>query len=126
MLAISAMTIMMIPSAAEHREYRRCCSVMLGILQAVQPRELHGRPEKTWALCAACYRYRPKKKAYWEIYEKLRKGKVHHNLIGGYNNVVDVIDSWCARESNSAQCPECWCDIAIKGIWYTKTQNNSV
>ncbi|PFH59191.1 hypothetical protein XA68_12675 [Ophiocordyceps unilateralis] len=111
MLAISSIEPITIPSAPRHRADHLNCSAMLAIMHAIHPRGTRGRPNKSWALCCVCYRYRPKKQKYWQRKEKRpAKDDVSCGLLANYDTVVE---NWSHRGSTSYQCPECWCEERI-------------
>ncbi|QQK46449.1 F-box domain containing protein [Penicillium digitatum] len=109
MLALSAMATITIPSAPMHRAYSLNCSAMLALLRALQPRGARGHPKKSWAPCCVCYRYRPKRRGYWTLVEKLYEEDLFCGILAGYEYVVD---SWSDKRSSSYQCPECWSSVA--------------
>ncbi|KAH6953689.1 hypothetical protein BKA56DRAFT_681884 [Ilyonectria sp. MPI-CAGE-AT-0026] len=64
LLSVASMKRPFIPSAKKHRGVEHGCSAMLGILRVTKPTR-HGLPDRSWATCCDCYRFRPKKKTYW-------------------------------------------------------------
>ncbi|KAJ9486239.1 hypothetical protein VN97_g7105 [Penicillium thymicola] len=121
MLAFSTTTAITIPSAPRHRAYSPNCTGMLALLRVVQPRGPRGHPKTSWAPCCVCYRYRPRRRGYWTLVEKLYEEELFYEILAGYEYVVD---SWSHKRSSSYQCPECcWSRECVRGsslVFHTK------
>ncbi|PHH87830.1 hypothetical protein CDD83_8355 [Cordyceps sp. RAO-2017] len=117
MLAICSMTNVTIPSAPKHYAHNLGCPAMLAILRIMVPRGPGRRRKTSWGLCRNCYRYRPKKKGYWD---RVVQGYREELACGMLVYHDEAIHSWSKRHSVSYQCPQCWCEDRMRNYAHMK------
>ena len=118
--AVSSMIVITIPSAPKHRADSLDCRAMLSILGVMRPLDANRRPQKSWAPCCDCYRYRPRRKNYWKGVWKYYQREWSGKLLAGYDL---AINSWSRKQSSAYQCPECWCEARIRQYAHIKTND---
>ncbi|QUC21014.1 uncharacterized protein UV8b_05255 [Ustilaginoidea virens] len=110
LLAVSFMTVTMIPSASRHHAYQLNCRAMLDLVHAVRPLDARGRRRVSWAPCCVCYRWRPRRKAFWNFIPKQYATEIAAGIMDDYDY---IIQRWGKSRSAMYQCPSCWCDERI-------------